>query len=94
VANQLGCVGMDMAHRKVKIRGFRNHFSSYVLRAERGETIAICRRNREVALHQPPKQSGHESGRLLGSLEGTARIVGQIDRVVLREQGWFSDEDS
>jgi prevent-host-death family protein len=69
------CAESRMAHRRVTIGEFRNHLSSYVLRAERGETIAICRRNRVVALLQPLKHPGRKSSGLLGSLKGTARIV-------------------
>jgi prevent-host-death family protein len=74
--------------RKVKIGEFRNRVSSYIRRVERGETISIMRRNREVALLLPPERRGAPE-RLLGCLEGTARALGNIDEIRIPEEEWF-----
>ena len=76
------------AARKVKIGEFRNRVSSFIRRAERGETISIMRRNREVALLLPPERRG-TSKSLLGCLEGTARALGNIDESRIPKEEWF-----
>ncbi len=72
----------------MKIGEFRDRVSHYISRAERGETIAILRRNREVALLQPPEHRA-VAKRLLGCLEGTARALGDIDEIGIPEREWF-----
>ncbi len=85
----LSYLAMFLRMRRVKIGEFRNRVSSYVRQAERGETIAILRRNREVALLQPSKRHRVADKKLLGCLKGTARALVDLDRVRIPEGEWF-----
>ena len=85
----LSYLAMFLRMRRVKIGEFRNQVSSYVRQAERGETIAILRRNREVALLQPSKRHRVAAEKLLGCLKGTARVLVDLDRVRIPEGEWF-----
>jgi prevent-host-death family protein len=78
-----------MVQRRVQIGEFRNRVSSYISRAERGETIAILRRNREVALLQPASRDRGANEKLVGCLKGTARVVGDITKTIIPEAKWF-----
>lgn len=74
---------------KVGIGELRDRVSHYVRRAERGETIVIVNRNREVAVLQPWRDQRRRPRRLLGCLEGTAKIRGDIVGPIIPEEHWF-----
>ena len=74
---------------KVGVGELRDHVSAYVRRAERGETILIVNRNREVAVLQPWRGRGPRPTRLLGCLEGTARVRGDIVSPIIPADEWF-----
>jgi len=78
--------------RRVKIAEFRNRVSSYISRAEGGETITILRRNREVATLRPSQRNRVGGKTLLGCLKGTARASRDIDRARIPESDWFEGD--
>ncbi|MFZ5468956.1 MAG: type II toxin-antitoxin system Phd/YefM family antitoxin [Myxococcota bacterium] len=80
-----------MAKTKVQVGEFRNKVSQYVRRAEHGETIAILRRDREVAV-LAPKRGARRARGLVGCLRGSARVPGDISGPIIPEQEWFSGE--
>jgi prevent-host-death family protein len=70
---------------RVQIGELRDRVSHYVRRAERGETIVILNRAREVALLSPCRQRPMRSARLLGYLKGTASVRGDIVSPIIAE---------
>ncbi len=74
---------------KVGIGELRDRVSQYVRRAERGETIVIVNRKREVAVLQPWHGWQPRSNRLLGSMKGSPRFRGDIVKPVIPEREWF-----
>jgi prevent-host-death family protein len=74
---------------KVQIGELRDRVSHYVRRAERGETIVIVNRSREVALLSPWRPRRPRSARLLGCLKGTASIRGDIVSPIIPADEWF-----
>jgi prevent-host-death family protein len=74
---------------KVQIGELRDRVSHYVRRAERGETIVIVNRSREVALLSPWRRRPARSARLLGCLKGTASIRGDIVSPIIPADEWF-----
>src|SRR5690349_14347031 len=72
---------------RVGIGELRDRVSRYVRRAEKGETIVIVNRDREVAVLQPWRRPGRKSGRLLGALRGSARVSGDIVSPI--DADWF-----
>ena len=74
---------------RVGIGELRDRVSQYVRRAERGETIIIVNRDREVAVLQPWRGKQPRSKRPLGSMKGSARIRGDIVKPVIPEREWF-----
>ncbi len=82
-------LGHDGYMVKVGIGELRDRVSQYVRRAERGETIVIVNRKREVAVLQPCRGRQPRSNRLLGSMKGSARFRGDIVKPVIPEREWF-----
>lgn len=82
-------LGYDAIMVKVAIGELRDHVSHYVRRAERGETIVIVNRSREVAVLQPWRGRGPRPTHLLGCLKGTASIRGDIVSPIIPESEWF-----
>ena len=80
---------LSMGDAKVKIGEFRNQVSAYISRAERGEMFSILRRNREVARLEPAPRGKRAPKGLLGSMQGTASVRGDILGSI-RNAGWFS----
>ena len=74
---------------KVGIGQLRDRVSQYVRRAERGETIVIVNRDREVAVLQAWRGRRPRAQRLLGAMKGSARIRGDIVKPVIPEDEWF-----
>jgi prevent-host-death family protein len=74
---------------KVGIGELRDRVSQYVRRAERGETIVIVNRDREVAVLQPWHGKRPRPTRLLGSMKGTAKVRGDVVKPVIPEREWF-----
>lgn len=74
---------------KVRIGELRDHVSHYVRRAERGETIVIVNRDRQVAVLQPWRGPGPHPTRLLGCLTGTAKIRGNIVSPIISGDEWL-----
>jgi len=75
--------------RRVRIGELRDNVSRYVRRAERGETIIIVNRDREVAVLSPLRPRGRRPTRLLGCLKGSARATGDIIAPIERPKDWF-----
>jgi prevent-host-death family protein len=73
----------------VAIGELRDHVSQYVRRAEKGETIIIVNRRREVAILQPWPGRSRSPKRLLGALKGTARTTGNLLEPIAPPSGWF-----
>ena len=86
LAKLLGYHGLMI---KVGIGELRDRVSQYVRRAERGETIVIVNRHREVAVLQRWPGQRPRSKRLLGSMKGSAKIRGYIVKPVIPEREWF-----
>jgi prevent-host-death family protein len=82
-------LGYDGSMVKVGIGELRDRVSQYVRRAERGETIVIVNRDREVAVLQPWREKRPRSRRLMGSMKGTAKISGDIVKPVIPKREWF-----
>ena len=76
---------------KVRIGELRDNVSRYVRRAERGETIVIVNREREVAVLSPWRPARRGPTRLLGCLKGTARVSGDILEPIRKPKDWFRD---
>jgi len=74
---------------RVRIGELRDHVSRYVRRAEKGETIVIVNRDREVAVLRPWQGRARRPARLLGALAGTARVTGDIVAPTHAEKNWF-----
>jgi prevent-host-death family protein len=74
---------------KVAIGELRDNVSRYVRRAEKGETIVIVNRHREVAVLQPWRGRTRRPRRLLGALKGTARVAGDIMAPTVPHGRWF-----
>jgi prevent-host-death family protein len=74
---------------RVGIGELRDRVSRYVRRAEKGETIVIVNRDREVAVLQPWRGTKRRGGRLLGAMKGSARVVGDIEAPIHDLQDWF-----
>jgi prevent-host-death family protein len=74
---------------RVGVGELRDRVSRYVRRAEKGETIVIVNRDREVAVLQPWRGGARRSGRLLGALKGTARVAGDVVGPTRDEEDWF-----
>jgi prevent-host-death family protein len=74
---------------KVRIGELRDNVSRYVRRAERGETIVIVNRDREVAVLQAWRAPGSRPKNLLGCLKGTAKVRGDIVSPIIPENEWF-----
>ena len=74
---------------RVGIGELRDRVSRYVRRAEKGETIVIVNRDREVAVLRPWRGRRRRPGRLLGALKGTARVTGDIVAPTHTEKDWF-----
>ena len=74
---------------RVGIGELRDGVSRYVRRAEKGETIVIVNRDREVAVLQPWRGRIRRPGRLLGALKGTARVTGDIVAPTHDDEDWF-----
>ena len=82
-------VGYNARMVKVGIGELRDNVSRYVRRAERGETIVIVNRDREVAVLQAWRGRSPRPTRLLGCLKGTARVRGDIVSPIIPENEWF-----
>lgn len=74
---------------RVRVGEFRDRASELIGRAERGETIIILNRNREVAKIVPLANRGPRSEGLLGCLVGTAAIAGDIEAPIAAADDWF-----
>jgi prevent-host-death family protein len=74
---------------RVKIGEFRDHASELIRRATGGETIIILNRNREVAKIVPIATKTHQGRGLIGSMSGTAKIVGDIESPIAAPDAWF-----
>lgn len=74
---------------RVQIAQLRNQVSHYVQRAARGETIVILNRSRSVAVLAPYIQPHHRTDRLLGCMEGSARVRADIIRSKIPPGDWF-----
>jgi prevent-host-death family protein len=74
---------------KVRIGELRDNVSQYVRRAEKGETIVIVNRTREVAVLSPWRPGTRRATRLVGCMKGTARVTGDILAPIAREDDWF-----
>jgi prevent-host-death family protein len=74
---------------RVGIGELRDRVSRYVRRAEKGETIVIVNRDREVAVLQPWRGRVRRRGGLLGAMKGTANVVGDIEAPTHDEKEWF-----
>jgi prevent-host-death family protein len=78
--------------KRVKIGEFRDRASELIRRAAGGETIIIVNRNREVAKVVPITAETEPTGRLVGCLEGTAKVRGDIEAPIAPAEAWFSDD--
>jgi len=74
---------------KVGIGELRDRVSQYVRRAERGETIVIVNREREVAVLQGWRGPQPRAKHLLGAMKGSARVRGDIVKPVIPAGEWF-----
>jgi prevent-host-death family protein len=74
--------------KRVKIGEFRNRASEFIRRAAGGETIVILNRDREVA-RVVPVTTRSDAGGLIGSLAGTAKVRGDIERPIAPPDAWF-----
>lgn len=74
---------------KVGIGQLRDRVSQYVRRAERGETIVIVNRDREVAVLQGWCGQRPRPKRLVGAMRGSASIRGDIVKPVIPAREWF-----
>jgi antitoxin (DNA-binding transcriptional repressor) of toxin-antitoxin stability system len=74
---------------RVKIGEFRDRASALIRRAAGGETVVILNRDRAVAKIVPVRPPKRPSRGLLGALQGTARIVGDIESPIAPPDAWF-----
>jgi prevent-host-death family protein len=74
--------------KRVKIGEFRNRASELIRCAAGGETIVILNRDREIA-KVVPISTRHRAGGLVGSLAGTARVAGDIEKPIAPAKAWF-----
>lgn len=77
--------------KRVKVGEFRDRASELIRRASHGETIVILNRDREVAKIVPARTRSARPGGLIGSLAGTAHIVGDLDTPIAPAEDWFAD---
>jgi antitoxin (DNA-binding transcriptional repressor) of toxin-antitoxin stability system len=75
--------------KKVKIGEFRDRASELIRKAANGETIVIFNRDRAVAKVVPIDSPQARAGGLVGSLAGTAEIVGDIESPIAPPDAWF-----
>ena len=74
---------------RVKIGEFRDRASELIRRAADGETVVILNRNREVAKIVPIRTKSDGAKGLLGSLAGTAEVLGDIESPIASADVWF-----
>jgi antitoxin (DNA-binding transcriptional repressor) of toxin-antitoxin stability system len=74
---------------RVKIGEFRDRASELIRRAAGGETVVILNRDRAVAKIVPMRPTKRSRSGLLGAMQGTARIVGDIETPIARPEEWF-----
>jgi prevent-host-death family protein len=74
---------------KVRIGELRDNVSEYVRRAEKGETIVIINRTREVAVLSPWRPETRRATRLVGCMKGSARVMGDLLVPIARDDDWF-----
>lgn len=74
---------------KVKVGQFRDRASELIRRAASGETVLILNRNRPVAKLVPVAHRTAPAAGLLGSLAGTATVVGDIEAPIAGPDRWF-----
>lgn len=82
-------VGDDWGMTRVKVGEFRDRASELIRRAERGETIIILNRDREVAKIVPITSRKPCPEGLLGCLAGTAEVRGDIETSIAAPDDWF-----
>jgi antitoxin (DNA-binding transcriptional repressor) of toxin-antitoxin stability system len=75
--------------KKVKIGEFRDRASELIRKAANGETILIFNRDRAIAKVVPIDSPQPRAGGLVGSLAGTAEIVGDIESPIAPSDAWF-----
>jgi antitoxin (DNA-binding transcriptional repressor) of toxin-antitoxin stability system len=74
---------------RVRIGEFRDRASELIRRAAGGETVVILNRDRAVAKIVPVRSTAGAGTGLLGALEGTARIRGDIESPIAPSDAWF-----
>ena len=77
--------------KRVRIGEFRDRASAIIRRAAEGETIVILNRDREVAKIVPVSPNKRRAGGLVGSLAGTAEVLGDIEAPIAPAGAWFRD---
>src|SRR5437773_10282859 len=82
-------LGYMLHMTRVRIGDLRDRVSRYIRRAEKGETIVIVNRDREVAVLRPWRGRRRRPGRLLGALNRTPRATGDIVAPTHTEKDWF-----
>ena len=73
----------------MKIGEFRNRASELIRRAAGGETVVILNRDREIAKVVSMSASHDRTAGLVGSLAGTAKITGGIEKPIVTPKAWF-----
>jgi prevent-host-death family protein len=75
--------------KRVNVGDFRDRASELIRRAEHGETIIIANRDRDVAKLVPISTPVSQEGGLVGSLAGTARVTGDVEKPIAQTRAWF-----
>ena len=72
----------------LNIAELKGHLGEYISRAEKGEEIGVCRRNRIVAKLQPVA-TPHKNRTRLGTGRGTVVIRGDLTEPLIPEESWY-----
>lgn len=73
---------------KANVGELKEHFSSYVTKAEKGKTIMVCRRNQPVAALTPAKTAPAENRTRLGSAKGSVVVNCDLTEPAIPEKDW------
>jgi prevent-host-death family protein len=73
---------------KANVAKVKEHLSAYVAKAEKGEKVVICRRNRPVAELVPINEPPASNMTKLGSAEGSITIKSDLTEPVINKVDW------
>ena len=77
-------------NRNVNVAEFKDRISEYLSLVEKGDEPIVCRRNIPVARVEPirKKAAGKPKASVLGCMEGTVSIQGDLTEPAIPESDW------